>query len=427
MLKVTPYLELDEEAKQLVDHANNKTITLTVSESAVLHQLILALSAVCSKEDLLAAGWPDRVVAATSLTQCVSTLRKKLEPYPEVMLRTIAGRGYQLNVSTRSHIKMLAVNDAESVRAALVDVSLLVKLSGIIIATLIGLSFWYFSDYHGVVKAKNSWDANKHIPINIGGTKQDIQLIHKDDVSHLHASMWQKHLAPESNHLANLNKFNGFAVTDGNYYSMAVCPEADKQKCSGNGLINITAIDLTPAGLNMQTFTDLTRRMEQRIRYNRVIIPHDEPGTSGFIEHHYHADVYYPVKDNMLVRSDISLSLIYDGENTGKFYSAACVTDEECETTPIKYKIKGDFTQYQEKIDDLDVDVFHVKVLQKELMKPEQVSSSAMHFYREIRKHEIIDSDLYFYRIYKDADTAVWIVPILGNLVAWYEYDKVKL
>lgn len=35
MLKVTPYLELDEEAKQLVDHASNTTVTLTVSESAV--------------------------------------------------------------------------------------------------------------------------------------------------------------------------------------------------------------------------------------------------------------------------------------------------------------------------------------------------------------------------------------------------------
>ncbi|MCL1146995.1 transcriptional regulator [Shewanella sp. 10N.261.52.F9] len=427
MLKITPYLELDEEAKQLVDHANNKTITLTVSESAVLHQLILAVSSVCTKEDLLAAGWPDRVVAATSLTQCVSTLRKKLEAYPEVMLRTIAGRGYQLNVSTRSHIKMLAVNDPESVRAAIVDVSLLVKLSGIFIVVLIVLWVWYFSDYHGVVKAKNSWDSDKKISLNIGGTKQDVQLIHKDNVSHLHASMWQKHLAPESNHLPGISKFNGFAVTDGNYYSMAVCPDADKQNCSGKGLINITAIDLTPAGLNMQTFRELTQKMENRIRYNRVIIPHDEPGTSGFIEHHYHADVYFPVQGNMLVRSDISLSLIYEGEKTGKFYSAACVTDEECKTTPIKYKIKGDFTQYREQINDLDVDVFHVKVAQKELMKPDQVSSSAMHFYREIRKHEIIDSDLYFYRIYKDSETAVWIVPILGNLVAWYEYDKVKL
>ncbi|ABV85841.1 winged helix-turn-helix domain-containing protein [Shewanella pealeana] len=427
MHKVTPYLELDEEAKQLVDHANNKTITLTVSESAVLHQLILSISSVCTKEDLLAAGWPERVVAATSLTQCVSTLRKKLEPYPEVVLRTIAGRGYQLNVSTRSHIKMLAVNDAESVRAALVDVSLLVKLSGIVILILIALSMWYFSDYHGVVKAKNSWDATKKVPLNIGGTEQDVQLIHKDNVAHLHPSMWQKHLAPESNHLDGMSKFNGYALTDGNYYSMAVCPDADQNKCLGKGLINITAIDLTPAGLNMQTFTELTHKMEKRIRYNRVIIPHDEPGTSGFVEHHYHADVYYPVQGNMLVRSDISLSLIYKGENVGKFYSAACVTDEECETTPIKYKIKGDFTQYREKINDLDVDVFHVKVTQKDLINPEHVSPSAMHFYREIRKHEIIDSDLYFYRIYKDSETAVWIVPILGNLVAWYEYDKVKL
>ena len=427
MLKVTPYLELDEEAKQLVDHASNTTVTLTVSESAVLHLLLLSSSSVCTKEELLAAGWPDRVVAATSLTQCVSTLRKKLESYPEVMLRTIAGRGYQLNVSTRSHIKMLAVNDAESVRAAIVDVSLLVKFSGILIALIIGLSIWYFSDYHGVVKDTASWNADKSIELNIGGVKQDVQLLYKDNVAHLHPSMWQKHLAPEVNHLTHLNKFNGFALTDGNYYSMAVCPDADDKSCSGNGLINITAIDPTPAGLNMKNFAALTKKMEQRIRYNRVIIPRNEPGTSGFVEHHYHADVYYPVQGNMLVRSDISLSLIYEGKDTGKFYSAACITDEECKTTPIKYKIKGKFKQYQEKINGLDVDVFHVKVAQKELIKPDEVSSSAMHFYREIRKHEIVDSDLYFYRVYKDIDTAVWIVPLLGNLVAWYEYEEVKL
>jgi len=427
VLKVTPYLELDEEAKQLVDHASNTTVTLTVSESAVLHLLLLSSSSVCTKEELLAAGWPDRVVAATSLTQCVSTLRKKLESYPEVMLRTIAGRGYQLNVSTRSHIKMLAVNDAESVRAAIVDVSLLVKFSGILIALIIGLSIWYFSDYHGVVKDTASWNADKSIELNIGGVKQDVQLLYKDNVAHLHPSMWQKHLAPEVNHLTDLNKFNGFALTDGNYYSMAVCPDADDKSCSGNGLINITAIDPTPAGLNMKNFAALTKKMEQRIRYNRVIIPRNEPGTSGFVEHHYHADVYYPVQGNMLVRSDISLSLIYEGKDTGKFYSAACITDEECKTTPIKYKIKGKFKQYQEKINGLDVDVFHVKVAQKELIKPDEVSSSAMHFYREIRKHEIVDSDLYFYRVYKDIDTAVWIVPLLGNLVAWYEYEEVKL
>ncbi|WP_299790163.1 winged helix-turn-helix domain-containing protein [uncultured Shewanella sp.] len=427
MLKVTPYLELDEEAKQLVDHANNLTVTLTVSESAVLHLLLLSSGSLCTKEDLLAAGWPDRVVAATSLTQCVSTLRKKLEPYPEVMLRTIAGRGYQLNISTRSHIKMLAVNDPESVRAAIVDVSLLVKLSGILIALMIGLSVWYFSDYHGVVKDAASWNADQSIELNVGGVKQDVQLLYKDNVAHLHPSMWQKHLAPEVNHLTNLNTFKGFALTDGNYYSMAVCPEADAIRCSGKGLINITAIDPTPAGLNMKNFAALTKKMEQRIRYNRVIIPETDAGTGGFIEHHYHADVYYPVQGNMLVRSDISLSLIYEGKDSGKFYSAACITDEECATTPIKYKIKGKFKQYQKQINGLDVDVFHVKVGQKELIKPDKVSSSAMHFYREIRKHEIVEEDLYFYRVYKDVDTAVWIVPILGNLVAWYEYDKVKL
>ena len=427
MQKITPYLELDAEAKQLLDRAENKTITLTPSESAVLNQLIISSGAVCTKEELLAAGWVDRVVAATSLTQCVSTLRKKLEPYPEVVLRTIAGRGYQLNITNRSHITMLAVNDPVAVRDALIDVSLLVKVSGIVIAVMLMACLWYCCDYHGVVKNTASWNSEKTIPLNIGGIKQEVPLLYKDDVAHLHPSMWQKHLAPESNHLTQLKSYSGYAATDGNYYSMAICPDYDKNGCSGHGLINIAATDLTPAGLHMDSFAELTKTMEQRIRYNRVIIPPTELDEGNFVEHNYHADIYYPVKGEMLVRSDISLSLIYEDDSSGKFYSAACVTDEGCLTTPIKYKVKGHFTQYREKIGELDVDVFQVKVTQKQLSKPDKVSSAAMPFYREIRKHEIIEEDLYFYRLYKDKETAVWIVPLLGNTVAWYKYDKVKI
>ncbi len=69
MIKITPYLELDTEANQLIDHVSGKKVILTFSECAVLHRLLLSANPVCSKEELLSAGWPDRVVAVTSLTQ----------------------------------------------------------------------------------------------------------------------------------------------------------------------------------------------------------------------------------------------------------------------------------------------------------------------------------------------------------------------
>ncbi|QQX80701.1 winged helix-turn-helix transcriptional regulator [Shewanella sp. KX20019] len=430
MLKVTPYLELDEQAKQLLDRANSTTISLTFSESAILYQL-LTTDSVCDKDELLAVGWPDRVVAATSLTQCVSTLRKKLEAYPEVQLKTVARRGYELHVSERSHIKMLAVNDAESIKTALIDVSMVVKVGGILVLAALFLICWYSSDYHNTVKNTGLWNADKKMALNIGGTKEIVPMFYQSNVEYLHQSMWQKHLAPESNHVSHIDNFKGYVATDGNNYSMAACPNYTEGECNCHGLMNITAIDINPAGLNISQFAELTERLEKRIRYNKIIIPHGknelEHSQGDIIEHHYHADVYFPVADELLVRSDLSLSLIYEGENTGQFYSAACITDEDCLTTPIKYKLRGTFKQYQQKIDDMTVDVFQVKVSQKEFIKPETVSPSAMYFYRAIRKHDITDEELYFYRIYTDNKSAVWITPILGSIVAWYKYDQVRI
>jgi DNA-binding winged helix-turn-helix (wHTH) protein len=428
LLRVTPYLELDQQAKQLVDRANNTTISLTFSESAVLYQLLIADS-VCGKEALLDAGWPDRVVAATSLTQCISTLRKKLEAYPEVQLKTVARRGYELYVSKRSHIKMLAVNDAESIKTALIDVPMLVKIGGILVVLILILWCWYNSDYHSTVKNSSLWNADKKIALNIGGTKEIVPMFYQSNVEHLHQSMWQKHLAPESNHLTHIDDFEGYVATDGRNYSMAVCPNVIDGECTGHNLMNITAIDPNPAGLNISQFAELTERLEKRIRYNKIIIPRNENENElgDITEHHYHADVYFPVAGELLVRLDLSLSLIYEGDNSGQFYSAACITDEDCLTTPIKYKLRGTFKQYQQQINGLDVDVFQVKVSQKEFIKPESVSPSAMYFYRAIRKHDITDEVLYFYRVHTDENSAVWISPILGSIVAWYKYDQVRI
>ncbi|MGL5360271.1 MAG: winged helix-turn-helix domain-containing protein, partial [Shewanella sp.] len=54
-------------------------------------------------------------------------------------------------------------------------------------------------------------------------------------------------------------------------------------------------------------------------------------------------------------------------------------------------------------------------------------SHSAMEFYREIRKHDIRDKDLFYYRIHQNEHSAVWIVPLIGDMVAWSKYTQVNL
>nr|WP_275660364.1 winged helix-turn-helix domain-containing protein [Shewanella sp. Isolate13] len=417
-------MELDTEAHQLVDHVSGKKVVLTFSESAVLHRLLLSSKPVCSKEELLSAGWPDRVVAVTSLTQCISTLRKKLDAYREVQLKTIARRGYQLHISTQSHVKMLAVNDAESMRAAIFDVSLLVKISGIVIALLLLLVVWYFSDAHKAQQNLARWSADEQFELQVGGLKGDAQLLYKDDAQHLHPFMWEKHLLPDTSFLTCHEDFNAYAATDGENYSMALCPGNDKEQCAGKGLINLTSVESEPAELNLQEFVDLSSAMEQRIRYNRVMLPESTDTGGALLEHNYQADVYFPVKDELLIRADINMSLIYDSSDTGEFHSSTCITDQDCLTTPIKYKIRGKFKQYSGMIGGLEADIFKVNVEQKDLIKPDKLNDSAVRFYRDLRKRDIKDEEVYYIRIHQDHKTAVWIIPLFGQVTAWYHYER---
>lgn len=426
MQPLTPYLALDNKAQQLLDQRNNSVIPLSYSEAQILHCLLQRPEAIISKEELLAVGWPDRVVALTSLTQCVSTLRKKLELYPEIQLKTVARRGYELTISESSHVHMLAINDSRAIRKALVGVSWSVKLFGITLLTLVLCLWWYFSDAHVMLKHLHHWQADRQILLNVGGFHGMARLYHLDSVTSLHPSMWQKHLAPEGNHIEGMTHFGAFAAADGNNYSFTICPGADTGECAGEGIINITAIKAEPAGLNMQQFIPLSKQMEQRIRYNRIILPPAE-SNAEVTEHNYHADIYFPVAGELLVRTDLSMSLVYEDSDSGQFYFSACLTDQNCITTPIKYQLRGRFRQYHSEISGQPADVFQVTVTQKELIKPDNVSHSAMDFYREIRKHDIRDEELYFYRIYSDNKTAVWLVPLMGNIVAWTTYNQVSL
>ncbi|MCF1428442.1 MAG: hypothetical protein LPH21_00955 [Shewanella sp.] len=184
---------------------------------------------------------------------------------------------------------------------------------------------------------------------------------------------WQKHIAPESNLIPNLKYFSAFALADDSAYSMAICPSEDYRNCDGKGLMNIVAVDDKPAGIRMTEFIPLMHKMEQRVRYNRIIIPEGMCKKSDFNEHNYQADVYFPVANRLLERYDLNMSLMYDTEDSGSFYFSSCLTDQDCLTAPIKYTFRGDFIQDSAQIGDRNVDVFTIKVKYKDLYNPEEI------------------------------------------------------
>lgn len=424
VLKITNYLSLDTSAKQLVNHLNNEKIQLTFSEDAVLTKLLELECIIHTKEDLLEAGWPDRVVAPTSLTQCISTLRRKLEPFQDIQLKAVARRGYQLHISEQSHVKVVSLSDRNTIRAAFFDVSLWVKILGALIFLGTLIIFWYESEYHQVLKNTSQWQNDKEIELNIGGIHENVTMYYKNDTDQLHASKWQKHIAPKTNLLNGLKGFSGFALTNGHSYSFATCPGYALNDCDGQGIINITMITPEPAGVNMESFIPLSKKMENRIRYNRVLIPEGDVG--DIVEHHYHADVYFPIAGQKLIRADLSISLVYQGEKSGQIYTTTCITDEDCITTPIRLKTRGTFTQYQQSIGGVDVDVFFTNIDQKDFIKPEHVTDSAMRFYREVKRMDIQEEQLIFFRIHTTENTAVWIMPFMDGLVAWSRYERVQ-
>lgn len=427
MLIITPYLTFDENTKKIIDHNNNTEITLTFSEAAVLKALLSEPSVIVSKETLLSVGWPDRIVAPTSLTQCISTLRKKLEPYTELQLKTIARRGYQLHISEQSQVKLINLTDSKTIIDVLANVSKKVKIAGIFALIILLLIVWYVSDFHSVLKNNAHWVSDKSISLNIGGVPGEAKVIYRDGVERLHSSWWQKHIAPETNWIKNMPQFSAFALADGKHYSMSICQSDIYQDCDGSNIINIAAIDEKPAGLNIQAFLPLTKKLENRIRYNHISLPKSDDLNQEHAEYNYQGDVYFPVANQQLIRSDITFSLVYNSDDTGIFYFTSCTTDEDCQTTPIKYQMRGDFTVYHSTIDDLDADVFHVKVRQKNLSNPETISHSAVKFFKENRKNDAFDDELFFYRLYQNDKTAVWIIPRMGNIILWTKFQKLGL
>lgn len=79
---------------------NGQTTELTGTESRVLHIFALSPNETIERSRLQKEIWEDEgVIVGRSLDMFISKLRKKLEPYPNIKIVVIRGKGYRLEIS----------------------------------------------------------------------------------------------------------------------------------------------------------------------------------------------------------------------------------------------------------------------------------------------------------------------------------------
>ncbi|NLR64337.1 winged helix-turn-helix transcriptional regulator [Chitinophaga varians] len=97
MITLGPVL-FDANNRKLI--VNGQTTELTGTESRVLHIFALSPNETIERSRLQKEIWEDEgVIVGRSLDMFISKLRKKLEPYPNIKIVVIRGKGYRLEIS----------------------------------------------------------------------------------------------------------------------------------------------------------------------------------------------------------------------------------------------------------------------------------------------------------------------------------------
>ncbi|SDD07645.1 protein kinase domain-containing protein [Aquimonas voraii] len=89
------------EADQRLRAGEAEPVDLDRSAYGVLRYLLLHSGEVCTTEELLSAGWPERVVSTNSVAKCISRLRRTLGDAQAELIRLVHGYGYRLTGEVR--------------------------------------------------------------------------------------------------------------------------------------------------------------------------------------------------------------------------------------------------------------------------------------------------------------------------------------
>ncbi|MDR8525657.1 MULTISPECIES: winged helix-turn-helix domain-containing protein [Shewanella] len=410
-MQLTSTLSLNVVQQHLFDAEDSSRIELSFAETAVLQLMLKHQGTLITREALLEAGWHDRVVSASSLQQCISVLRKKLASYPEVELKTIPRHGYVLHLESKHN----QPSYFKKPKAAL-----LFTLA--VIASLILLGYAYINHDQAPYNESLVTSSLSNVSGNIRVFTPAAQAELSADTN----KRLKNQISDEPNWQAPFSSFSSFALLTDKMDSFAICPNYQQGQCSGKQLINITSETQHGSQLALSDFLTTKIRMEQKT-YNKLDLPELKAHQGDLKEQIYHGDLYFAIDDHRLVRSDMRISLVDLAPDNGIFYFAACITDEDCYTTPIRYEIRGQFKRTTEKWQQRTVERFDVEVSKTTLSSPNALSDTAQIIYLALRKQHLTQEQLSFYRVYQDDGTAIWQLPLVNDNIMWMQRQTLKL
>jgi DNA-binding winged helix-turn-helix (wHTH) protein len=77
-------------------HRAGRWVALPDIEWRMLELLVASLDRLVRRDDLAAAGWPDRVIPSSALNVRINLARQRLAPL-DLVITTVRGRGYVLS------------------------------------------------------------------------------------------------------------------------------------------------------------------------------------------------------------------------------------------------------------------------------------------------------------------------------------------
>ncbi len=453
-MKFSKHLIIDLDCRELVDEQAHTRLPLSLAELEILKLLSDRIGDVVSKEELVQAGWPGRVVAPSSLTQCISHLRRKIENHDDIELKTIPRYGYSLchiehNIEDEYTSAATAPQQVASSSQAREQETASVKSAPALQkqakkskwqrnGALLFLAVTLLVCLHifGVLKKSVNYFALVSQP-SVESIQSDQESLANKRVEY--NQVWlegQPAVVRELAHFAG-NWSNTQALISGDlfkkiyangnerYESVALCNEFDSE-CSDAQPLNLVRDRNTFAPLDLKWLADTKLRME-KVSYNKILLDKFANPTEGLTEDIYHADVYYYGQSQNVVRADVRLSLVYEGADRGRLYAAACITDDLLKEVSIRYQFSGEFKMKQSKVDGQVIKSFLVNAEDRSFTSPQEISKESATIYREIRKNVLTEDNMVLRQIYSDQHSGVWMLPLWGETLVWAHRIEVKL
>ncbi len=435
MVKLSKYLSIDLESRELLDESNHSRSPLSLAELEIIKLLAQRIGDVVSKEELNEAGWPGRLVAPSSLTQCVSTLRRKLESQNDIELKNIPRYGYSLCViETDVPVESKPVPQSED--GNITPVANLFSRHWRWLAVALFIVFLAGLHFSGKLKQTVNYLALLAQPgvasildaeTEFGGQKVKLSQLRLEDQPEEHRSA--SHFIGS---WSNTDKVFGnelltriFANDNNRYESVALCNQYEGE-CKDTQPLNLVRERNTYSPLDLQWLSDTKLRMEQ-VTYNKILLDKFDNPPEGLVEDIYRADVYYYGASKNVVRADVRLSLVYQSPARGTLVMAACITDDLLRHVSMRYQFSGEFKMQQQTIDGQVVKSFLLDTENVSFTSPDAISEESATIYREIRKTVLSNESQILRQVYQDANSGVWMLPLWGDTMVWAHRVEVTL